>query len=342
MYLRSYLPKSRLVGILRSRIQTTLLFFAAFLLFSAAKAEPSYPQRPITMIVPVAAGGPGDASARALVDRMAAELGRPLIIENVPGAGGTTGTARFARAAPDGYTVLLSQVGLTFAKHLYPNLPFDPERDFTAVGLVNESFSFLVGRASLPVSNFQGLVEWSKKSGQPLRFAHPGVGTSAHLHSVLLAAAAGLDATFVPYRGGGPALQDIIGGHADINVAGAAAVLPMIKDGTVKSFMVMSKHRDDSVPNIPSIAELGYPDLSVSFWHAMWVRKDTPEVIVNKLNAALNAALQHPDVKRAYAVQGLKAFPPEMMTTNASNEFVRSQEVFWAKILNESKIKIEP
>lgn len=320
-----------------------LASIAALLLLgpAPAKAEPDYPQRPITLVVPVAAGGPGDSSARVLIDRMSAALGRPLVIENIPGAGGMTGAARVARAAPDGYTVLLSQVGLTFAKHLYSNLPFEFERDFTAVGLVNESYSFLVGRAALPANNFQELIAWTKKSGQPVRVAHPGVGTSAHLHSVLLAAAAGIEATFIPYRGGGPALQDILGGHVDLNIAGAAAVLPLIKNGTVKPFMVMSATRNDGVPDVPSIAELGFPSLSVSFWHAMWVRKDTPEPIIDKLNSALRAAIEHPDVKRAYAMQGTKVFPPELMTVNASNAFVQRQAAFWAKMLQDNKIKIE-
>jgi tripartite-type tricarboxylate transporter receptor subunit TctC len=310
--------------------------------FNPAQAQTSFPQRVITIVVPVAAGGPGDSAARVLVDRMSAELGQQVIIENVIGAGGMTGAARVARATPDGYTILVAQVGLTFAPALYPNLPFNVERDFTAVGLVNTSYTFLVGRTSLPANNFQELVAWMKGPGHPAKFAHAGAGTLGHLHSVLLMRAVGAEGNFIPYRGGGQALSDVLGGHVDINIVGATTGAQLIQEKKVKAFVVTSPTRHATIADVPTMAEVGFPDLSIPFWHAMWVPAATPNPIVEKLNAALRAAIGHPDVKKSYADSGVQSFPPDQMTTEAANVFIKRQIDFWATTVRENGIKIDP
>lgn len=314
----------------------------ATLIGGPTQAQTNYPEKVITIVVPVAAGGPGDAAARVLVDRMTAELGQQVIVENMSGAGGMTGAGRVARAAPDGYTILVAQIGLTFGPALYPNLPFSVEKDFTAVGMVNTSYSFLVGRASLPANNFQELVAWMKGPGRPVKFAHAGVGTLGHLHSLLLMRAAGTEANFIPYRGGGQALQDVIGGHSDINIAGITSATQLINEKKIKPFLVTSKTRYEGAPEVPSIVELGFPHLSVPFWHAMWVPAATPKPIVDKLNAALRAAIEHADVKKNYAARGVSAFPPDQMSPEAANTYVKSQVEFWAKVIRDNGIKIDP
>jgi tripartite-type tricarboxylate transporter receptor subunit TctC len=317
------------------------LLAATAVTLAAASAQGNYPQRVITIVVPVAAGGPGDSAARLLVDRMSAELGQQVIVENVVGAGGMTGAARVSRSEPDGYTILVAQIGLTIGPALYPNLPFHVEKDLTAVGLVNTSYSFLVGRNSLSANNFQELAAWMKGPGRPAKFAHPGIGTLGHLQSVLLVSAMGTEANFIPYRGGGQAIQDVIGEHVDINIAGITSSIQLVKEKKVKPFLVTSKTRYAEAPDVPSMAEVGFPALSVPFWHAMWAPAATPKPIIDRLNAALRAAINHPDVKRAYAAAGTEAFPPEQMTPDAANAYVKSQVELWGKTVRDNNIKVD-
>jgi tripartite-type tricarboxylate transporter receptor subunit TctC len=306
----------------------------------SVQAQPaSYPQRPITIIAATAPGGPGDTAARLIAEYMTPILGQQVVVENVGGAGGILGAARAARAAPDGYTLLVHQTGITVAPAINSNLTFDIRKDFTTVGLVNTSYFFLVGRNNLPPNNFRELVAWMKGPGHPAKFAHPGVGSLGHLTTLLFAKFAGTDIDAVAYRGIGPAMNDLLGGHVDLLWPGAVAAAPLIKAGKLKGYAFGGKERSKLAPDIPSVVELKAPELVTPFWHALFAPAATPKPIVQKLNAALREALANPQLRKTYEETGVEAFPPNMLTVEASNAFVHSEIERWAAVVNEFQLK---
>jgi tripartite-type tricarboxylate transporter receptor subunit TctC len=307
---------------------------------SEAYTQPAnYPQRPITLVAATAPGGPGDTAARLIAERMTPILGQQVVVENVSGAGGILGASRVARAKPDGYTLLLHQTGITVAPAIDANLSFDVRKDFVTVGLVNTSYFFLVGRNNLPPNNFRELVAWMKGAGHPAKFAHPGVGSLGHLTTLLFAKFAGTDIDAIAYRGIGPAMNDLLGGHVDLLWPGAVAAAPLIKAGKLKGYAFGGKERSKLAPDIPSVAELKAPELITPFWHALFAPAATPEPIVRTLNAALREALAHPQLRKAYEDSGVEAFPPEMLTVEASNAFVQGEISRWDAVVKEFKLK---
>jgi tripartite-type tricarboxylate transporter receptor subunit TctC len=301
----------------------------------------SYPQRFITLVAATAAGGPGDAAGRVIAERMSAILGQQIVVENVPGGGGITGASRVARADPDGYTLLIHQTGITIAPALYAKLPFSLEKDLTAVGLVNTSYMFLVGRKSLPVDTMGELAAWMKRLDTPARFAHPGSGSIGHLATVLVARSAGANIHAIPYRGIGPAMNDLIGEHVDLLWPGAVSAAPLINAAKVKAFAYGGPKRSALAPHVPSTGELGYPELDVPLWHALFAPAATPRPILEKLNAALRDALADARVIKAYQEAGVEAFPPDHLTIEAAQEFVRGEVDRWSKVVRDNNIQIE-
>lgn len=310
-------------------------------IIDSARAQ-TYPQRHITLVAATAAGGPGDVAARIVAEQMSNILGQPVVVENVPGGGGITGAARVARSAPDGYTLLVHQTGITIAPALYANLPFSVEKDLTAVGLVNTSYMFLVGRNELPAKDLRELFGWMKGPGHPVRFAHPGVGSIGHLATVLAAKAASTDIAAVPYRGIGPAMNDIMGEHVDLLWPGAVSAAPLIKAGKVKAFAYGGPKRSPLAPAVPSVVELGYADLEVPLWHALFAPAGTPQQIVLKLNDALRKAVASPNVEKAFADAGVEAFPTNMLSPEAANAFVKREVERWRKVVEENHITPDP
>ncbi len=313
---------------------------AAGALACPAQAE-TYPERPITLVVATAAGGPGDAVARIIAERMTVILGQPLVVENAPGGGGTIGASRVARAKPDGYTILMHQTGITIAPALYPKLPYDVEKDLLAVGMVNVSYTFLVGRKALPANDVKELVTWMKGPGKPTKFAHPGIGSMGHLATVAFAKAIGAEIDPVPYRGVGPAMNDVMGEHVDLVWAGPATAIPQIKAGTVKVFAFNGDKRSPVLPEVPSTGELGYKDVDIPFWQALFVPSATPRPIVDRLNAALREALTDARVVKAFQDTGAEAFPADKLTTQAANAFIHDEIVRWRKVVTENNIKLD-
>jgi tripartite-type tricarboxylate transporter receptor subunit TctC len=320
----------------------TVAFVVACIFGAAASAvqAQSYPNRPITLVAATAPGGPGDIAARLIGERMTEILGQQFVVENVPGAGGVTGAARVARAAPDGYTLLVHQTGITIQPALHKNLPFDFDKDLTTVGLVNKSYSFLVGRNTLSANNMKDLLRWAKESGA-VKIAHPGVGSHGHLISVLLAKFMGANVSLVPYRGVGPAMNDISGGHVDLLWAGAVAATPLVKAGNVKAFLSTYDKRSPLIPEIPSAAEFGYSEVTAPFWHALFAPAQTPKPILEKLNMALQQALKDPRVVKAYAESGVEAYPPGQLGVEAANNYVRAERTKWSKVVRENNIQVE-
>ena len=301
-----------------------------------------YPQRPITIVVPSTPGGPGYAAARLISDRMSASLGQQIVVETVPGAGGTIGMARVARAAPDGYTLMIHQNGFAIAPAIYDKLPFDTAKEFVTVGLVNRTENFLVGRKSLPAKDFAELAAWMKGPGKPARVAHPGMGTFGHLQTVILTRSIGADANLIPYRGVAPALNDLLGEHVDLVEVSGHVGAPHIRAGTMKPYATTAAKRSGTFPEVPGYSELGYPQLTRPFWHALFAPAATPRPILERLNAALRETLADPQVQKGYADSGVEAFPTEQLSLDAANAFTRGELEHWAKTIKDNNIKVDP
>ncbi|MBI1203620.1 MAG: tripartite tricarboxylate transporter substrate binding protein BugD [Rhodopseudomonas sp.] len=329
----------------RHCVSTLLKAAAIAVAITGALAAPShagdYPERFVTLIAATAAGGPGDAVARTVASRMSTILGQQVVVENVAGGGGTIGASRVAHAKPDGYTMLMHQTGITIAPALYSNLPFDLEKDLKPVGMVNVTYTFLIGRKSLPANNINELVAWMKGPGKPAKFAHPGVGSMGHLATVSFAKDVGAEIAPVPYRGIGPAMGDIIGEHVDILWAGPATAVPQIKAGAVKVFAFNGNKRSPVLPDVPSTGELGYKDMDIPFWQALFVPAGTPQPIVDKLNAALRETLADPHVLKVFHDTGAEAYPADMQTTAAATTFIHEQVAHWAAVVKEHNIKLD-
>ena len=307
-----------------------LLFAAGWALLPAGAQAQTYPSRPITFVVPFAAGGATDAIARILNDSMTHSLGQQVVVETVGGAGGMIGAARVARAAPDGYTILLHQVGLAAGMTLYPNPSFDAEKDLTGIGLVNTSSSVIAGRKALPPNNMAELVQWMKQPGQNAKVAHAGVGAFGHLCGVLFVQDVGATADQIPYRGGGPALNDLVAGHADLSCLSSAVIEPQVKGGNLKAYGIIGKSRFAGLPEVPTLVELGYKNLDLDFWHILFAPTGTPRPIIDRLNAALRQALADRDTTERMARDGTEASPGSPEDYAA---VIDSEERKWSEVV---------
>jgi tripartite-type tricarboxylate transporter receptor subunit TctC len=313
-------------------------FFAAGLLASDAASAQTYPDRPITMIVPFPPGGATDAIARIIQDPMQKTLGQPIVIENIGGAGGMIAAAKAARADADGYTILIHQVALAAGVSLYPDLTFDAVKDFTTVGLINTSTSMLTGRETLPANNFPELLAWMKQPGQNVKIGHAGVGSYAHLASVLVAQELGVTVTQVPYRGAGPALVDLLAGEVDLESQAAVVAAELVKAGKLKAYAVIGRKRYAGLPDLPTMGELGYKKLDIDFWHMLLVPAGTPRPIIDKLNTALRAALADPKVQKTFADGGMEEFPADQETPEDASALLKREIALWHDVITNNHI----
>jgi len=264
----------------------------------AARAD-DYPARTITVIVPYPPGGPSDVVARIVADGMSRVLKQTIIIENVGGAGGTLGSARVAEASPDGYTLLAASMGShVAAPALTPNLRYDPVKDFEPIGLTSNAPVAVVARKDFPAADLKGFIAYVKVNGDNVKQAHGGVGSSSHMACLLFDTLLGLKPKPIPYRGTGPALNDLIGGHVDFFCEQVVSVAPAVQGKTIKAFVVSGEARSPALPDVPSAKEAGIADFNLSIWSAMYAPKGTPKDIVIKLSAALDQALDDPAVAK--------------------------------------------
>jgi tripartite-type tricarboxylate transporter receptor subunit TctC len=310
--------------------------------FAGTGLADTYPSRVITLIVPSSAGGPADATARLIVDRMSAALGQQIVIENVPGAGGTIGMGRVARAAPDGYTLLIHQNGFAITPALYEKLPFDTAKDFATIGLVNLSHTYLLGRQSLPPNTFAELAAWMNGPGKPGKWGHPGAGTNGHLQSTIVMRVMGVHPTFIPYRGIAPAVNDLLGGHIDVAGVGAAVATRLVQAGKLKAFASTASKRDPALPDVPTYGELGHKELERPFWHALFAPAGTPRPVLERINAALRETLADPKVKEAFAANAVAAYPEDQRSIEAGGDYIRKEIAFWGKVVRENNVRLNP
>src|SRR6266851_1751702 len=283
------------------------LITGILLALTSAPAAAQYPSKPITVIVPFAAGGPTDVVTRLVGDHMSRTLGQTMIIENVGGAGGTIGMTRAAQAQPDGYTIAVGNMGTqSAAPALYPNLKYDPATSFAQVGIVNYTPQAIVAKKVTAAANLKEFVDYLKANHSKLSYGHAGVGSISHVSGLVFNSKFGLKPTLVPYRGTAPAIQDLVGGQIDYMVDQSLNVIPQIKAGTIKVFAIAAPERLQSLPDVPTTREAG-DDFIFSAWNAMVAPKGTPPEIVAKLADALSKALDDPAVHKRYVELGSSA-----------------------------------
>jgi tripartite-type tricarboxylate transporter receptor subunit TctC len=285
------------------------LITGILLALTGAPAAAQYPSKPITVIVPFAAGGPTDVVARLVGDHMSRTLGQTLVVENVGGAGGTIGMTRAAQAAPDGYTIAVGNMGTqSAAPALYPNLKYDPAKSFAQIGIANYTPQAIVAKKDTAAGNLKAFIDYLKANSPKLNYGHAGVGSISHVAGLVFNAKFGLKPNLVPYRGTGPALQDLVGGQIDYMLDQSLNVIPQIKAGHIKVYAIAAPERLTSLPEVPTTAE-GGSDFIFSAWNAMVAPKDTPNDIVVRLADALGKALDDPAVQARYVELG--SFAPK-------------------------------
>src|ERR1700722_2748026 len=308
-----------------ARVLAASVLAGCFLAVVGAASAQTYPSRPVTMIVPYPPGGATDTIARVIQDAMAKSLGQPIVIENVGGAGGMIAAARAARAAPDGYTILIHQVALAAGVSMYKDLTFDAVKDFAGIGPINTAASTLTAPASLPPNNFAEFLTWAKEADRNLKIGHAGVGSYSHLAGVLVAQELGFKATQVPYRGAGPALVDLLSGQVDLASIAAIVAGPLVKSGKLKAYAVIGRKRFGGLPDLPTMGELGYKKLNIDFWHMLLAPAGTPRPVIDKLNSALRAALADPKVIKTFSDGGMDEFDPAEETPAAADTLLKSE-----------------
>lgn len=301
-----------------------------------AHAQSDYPTKSVTMIVPFAAGGPTDTVARLIAQSMSKTLKQQVIVENVGGAGGTIGAARVAKAAPDGYTLFLHHIGQSTAPTLYRKLSYDAINDFEPVGLVTDVPMTIVARGNFPAKDLKELISYVKANKDKVTYANAGVGSASHLCGMLLMTAMGTDMTTVPYKGTGPAMNDLLGGQVDIMCDQTTNTTSQIKSGKIKAYAVTTKTKVASLPELPTANEAGLPNFEVAVWHAVYAPKGTPKPVIGKLEEALKIALKDSTVKQRFAELGTEPVAENRATPDALRTHLKAEIDKWAPIIKKA------
>jgi tripartite-type tricarboxylate transporter receptor subunit TctC len=312
------------------------------LLLAAPADAQEWPTRPVTLVVPYAAGGPVDTLGRILGAGLSDALGRQITIENVGGAGGMTGSNRVAKAAPDGYTMLMGSTSvLAQNQTLYKHPLYDAATDFVPAALVTDSARVLITRKDFPADNFKDFVAYAKTHQDSMKYGTAGVGSGVHICGILLNQALGTNITMVPYRGTAPAMQDMIGGRIDALAEQISTALPQIQGNAVKAIATMGLERAPGLEDLPTAAELGYPTLDCGSWGALVFPKGTPEPIVRRLAKAASDAVDQPAIRKRFAEVGVTVPAPERRTPEYLAKFVPSEIARWAEPIRASGVTVD-
>ena len=319
-------------------VRSLLAGMAAVLMLGTAgdaMAQKAYPERPVTVLVPAAAGGPSDTVARLIGDSMSKTLGQQIVIENMGGAGGSLGAGKVAKAEPDGYTLLLYHIGVATFGALYPSLPYKPG-ELSPVGLITDVPMTLVARSDLPAQNIAEVIAFVKAQNGAATFGTAGVGAVSHLCGLLLQQAIGARLTTVPYKGTGPAMTDLIGKRIDLMCDQTTNTTNQIKAKEIRAYAVTTPKRIGILADVPTLQESGLAGFEVTAWHALWAPKGTPEPIRQTLSAALQKALAEPQVIGRLADLGTSPVPMELATPAALDQRFQSEIGRWSKVIAEA------
>jgi tripartite-type tricarboxylate transporter receptor subunit TctC len=304
----------------------------------AGGAQAAYPDHPVKLIIPFPPGGSNDIVGRMMGNQLAEKLGQAVVVENTGGAGGTIGTGNAAKAQPDGYTLVLISVAYTFNSSLYKTLPYDPAKSFTPVAMLASGPVAMTVYPGLPVNNLKELIALAKAQPGKLLYASAGVGSFQHLASELFRIQTGTDIVHVPYKGGGPATLDVMGGHAQINMGALVQALPHIRTGKLKVLATSGAKRSSMLPDVPTALEAGLPGYEATNWWGILAPAGTPAAIVNKLNGDINTILAQPDTQKRFLTEGTEVEP---MSAAQFTKIIETDTVKWARVVKSANIKPE-
>ena len=311
------------------------LLLACALACGAAHAQ-TYPDKPITLVVPFTAGGPTDVVARMIAIPMGKSLGQTVLVENTVGAGGTIAASRVARSAPNGYTLFIHHMGMATAPALYKKLSFDPLKDFEYIGQVVDVPMTMLARKDFPANNFAELQSYIKANKEKVSLANAGLGAVSHLCGLLFMTALETDLTTVPYKGTAPAMNDLLGGQVDLLCDQTTQTVPLIKEARVKVYGVTTLKRLSALPNVPTLDEQGLKGFEVKVWHGMYAAKDTPGAVIDKINAALRFALQDPMVKQRLAELSSDVPPMDKITPAGLKTHLEAEIKKWTPVIRKA------
>jgi tripartite-type tricarboxylate transporter receptor subunit TctC len=320
------------------------ILFGALLLFAGASAAAlgqTYPSKPVTIVVPFAAGGPTDSMARAIGERMRQALGQVVVIENVTGAGGTIGVTRAARAAPDGYTISMGHLGTHVINGAIYPLTFDLINDLEPVAMLGANPMLIVSKNAIPAKDLKELIAWLKANQDKATIGTAGVGSGSHFSGVYFQSLIGTKIGYVPYRGTGPALQDLVAGQIDLIIDQASNALPQVQAGKIRAYGVTDTKRLAAEPSIPTVDEAGLPGYHISLWSALWVPKGTPKNIIARLNDAVKAALADTAVRKRLGDVGVDIPPIERQTPDALRALQKAEAAKWWPMIKAANVKPE-
>jgi tripartite-type tricarboxylate transporter receptor subunit TctC len=314
---------------------------ASFAILGAPALAQQFPNKPVTIIVPFAAGGPTDVVTRLVGEHMGRTLGTTFVVENIGGAGGSLGMTRAAQATPDGYTIAVGNMGTqSAAPALYPNLKYDPAKSFAQIGIVNYTPQAVVSKKALTTMTLKEFIGYVKERGSAISYGHAGVGSISHVAGLVFNAKFGLTPNLIPYRGTGPVLQDMVAGQIDFTVDQSLNVIPQIKAGTIKVYAIAAPTRLESLPDVPTTKEAG-EDFIFSAWNAMVAPKETPKDIVEKLVGALSKALDDPAIKARYVELGSSAPQGADRGPAGLQKLVESEVARITPVIKAANIKVE-
>lgn len=326
---------------MKLRLKTLLMASMATVLaglVAPASAQVPFPDRPISLVVPFAAGGPTDVVARMIAIPMSKSLGQTVLVENTVGAGGTIAATRVARAAPNGYTIFIHHMGMSTAPALYKKLAFDPLKDFEYIGQVVDVPMTLLARKDFPANNLQELQAYLKINKEKVSLANAGLGAVSHLCGLLFMSQLGVELNTIPYKGTGPAMNDLLGGQVDLLCDQTTQTVPMIKEGRVKVFGVTTLKRLSALPNVPTLDEQGMKGFEVKVWHGMYAPKGTPKPVLDKITAALQTAMQDPMVKQRMADLSSEIAPADKINANGLKSHLEAEIAKWGPVIKKSGI----
>jgi tripartite-type tricarboxylate transporter receptor subunit TctC len=318
-------------------VATGLAVLGLFALAVPAQAQ-KYPDRTVTLVVPYPAGGPTDETARMVGNFLSKKFGQNFIVENVTGGSTIIATNKVAKAAPDGYTLLVHNLQITANVTLFKDLPFNTEKDITAVALINRNPLVLVGRPGLAPNNLKDLIALMKK--ERLKEALPGFGTTGHLTSALFMQEAKVTLDQIPYRGAAPAMTDLLGDHVDLFIGTPQSLVAQVKAGKLKAYAITSKEKSPLLPHAESLVDLLGPKFEIMYWQGMFAPSGTPAAVIKTLNEAVAEAVSDPAIVKTWAGEGVSPFPKDQRSVAAANAMMKSEAARWGKIITDNNIHV--